>query len=165
MRRIVVVGPHPPLVSFPSESFARRLEDALGVQATTLPFAPTARLATAAGTLTDHPTSPWLLPADTIVWLRFAPRVYLRDWLAGIFDRLLNGAAGAQRSAMRARLRDVCRAAWVSWLSPALDLRKPAAQQPSLHVVELHSPAQACFWLRMSEERRREAMPAVQSNG
>lgn len=156
MRRIVVVGPHPPLVSFCTESFARRLEESLGIRATTVPFAPSAIPCTSAGALAEHPGAPWLLDADTVVWLRFAPRVYLRDWIAGILDRLLNGAAAAQRRRLRARLRDVCRAALASVVPPALDPRGLAAQQPGLRVVELNSPAQARFWLWMNEERRRE---------
>lgn len=156
MHRVVIVAPRPELGTFNCAEFARELEARLDVRVVTARSVAATALATDAGPLAAEAPTLRLPGVDMIVWLRFAPRVYLRDWLAGIFDRLLNGAAGAQRSAMRARLRDVCRAAWVSLLSPALDPRKLAAQQPRLHVVELHSPAQACFWLRMSEERRRE---------
>jgi hypothetical protein len=51
--------------------------------------------------------------ADTLVWLRFSPGVYLRDWLAGWFDVLLNGARGMRRRTCRARLFDAVRALMV----------------------------------------------------
>jgi hypothetical protein len=156
MRHVVVIGPQPPLVSFCGGSFARQLGERLAVQATALQALPVAAFATDAGTLAGRQSAPWLPGADTVIWLRFTPRIYLRDWIAGIVDRLLNGSAAAQRRQFRARPRDICRAALAYLLSPPIDPRDIAARQPSLRVVELNSPAQARFWLRMNEERLRE---------
>jgi len=47
------------------------------------------------GTPTAH------VEADTLIWLRFSPRAYLRDWLAGWLDALLNNAGRAYRALKR----------------------------------------------------------------
>ncbi|HXF45268.1 MAG TPA: hypothetical protein VNK91_04030 [Burkholderiaceae bacterium] len=156
MRHVVVIGPQPPLVSFCSGSYARQLGERLAVEATALQQLPVAAFATDAGALAGRPSVACLPGADTVIWLRFTPDVYLRDWIAGIVDRLLNGSAAAERRKLRARPRDVCRAALAYLLLPPVDPRDIAARQPSLRVVELNSPSQARFWLRMNEERLRE---------
>lgn len=157
MRQIVVIGPNPPHASFSGESFARQLSERLAVSATAFGCAPMAAYATGAGALASLQGGAWLPAADTVIWLRFTPRVYLLDWLAGILDRLLNGSAGAHRCRVRARPLDVWRAAVAYLLPPARDPRRVAARQPGLRVVELNTPAQARFWLRMNEERMRES--------
>jgi hypothetical protein len=157
MRHVVVIGPQPPLPSFCSGSFTRQLGERLAVEATALQQLPVAAFATDAGALAGQPSATCVPCADTVIWLRFTPHVYLGDWIAGIVDRLLNGSAAAERRKLRARPRDVCRAALAYVLLPPIDLRDIAARQPSVRVVELNSPAQARFWLHMNEERRREA--------
>ncbi|HTT10266.1 MAG TPA: hypothetical protein VMG60_05190 [Burkholderiaceae bacterium] len=97
--------------------------------------------------------------ADTLIWLRFSPRAYLRDWLAGWLDTLLNGAAGSRRRAYRARLADVARACLAALQSDAVDARQFDALRPHVLFLEFSSPDQALFWLEMQEERVRETEP------
>ena len=99
------------------------------------------------------------LRVETLVWLRFGPGAYLRDWLAGWLDLLVNGAEGRRRRGQRARFADFLRSC-VAMLQPepiAADRLEAVRQQ--LLLIELHSPEQAYFWLHMQEERVRETEP------
>jgi len=99
------------------------------------------------------------LRAEMLVWLRFSPRVYLRDWLAGLLDRLLNGAEGARRRTQRASLADFLRACAMLAQPDPFDAEELEALREQLLVIELNSPEQARFWLHMQEERVRETEP------
>src|SRR5207249_2877346 len=94
--------------------------------------------------------------ADTLIWLRFSPRAYLRDWLAGWLDVLLNGAPGSRRRAYRARLVDVARACIAMLEKGIVDARQLHSLRSQLLFLELSSPEQALFWLEMQVERARE---------
>jgi len=168
MRRVAVIGPNPPCGSLSSDRFVELLSQRLGLEAFSL--RPAHAMAFAAGAAGQVPlaarsatgvfgTARAHVVADTLIWLRFSPRAYLRDWLAGWLDRLLNGAAGARRRASRAKLIDFGRSC-ASMLQPnAVDRQQIDALHPQLLFVELSSPEQALFWVEMQEERVRETAP------
>jgi hypothetical protein len=168
MRRVAVIGPNPQCGSLSGDRFVDLLSQRLGLEAFCLQPAPgMAFAAGAAGPVPLAARSPASLfgtarahvEADTLIWLRFSPRAYLRDWLAGWLDRLLNGAAGARRRASRATLIDLARSC-ASILQPsAVDRRQIEALRPQVLFVELSSPEQALFWVQMQEERVRETEP------
>jgi hypothetical protein len=166
MRRVAVIGPDPPCGALSGARFVELLSGRLGWEAFSLHPMPGLVLATS----TQFPMSAQLtdpgyryaaarVEADMLIWLRFTPRAYWRDWVAGWLDLLVNGAQGAHRRAHRARLADVGRA-WVAMLQKgAVELRRIERLRPQLHFVELSSPEQALFWLKMQEERARETEP------
>jgi len=165
MRRIAVIGPNPSSGALSNERFVRLLSSRLGLEAFSLRPAP--RLAFAAGgpqmqlatRAAAGSCASTRVDADTLIWLRFSPRAYLRDWLAGWLDTLLNGAAGSRRRAYRARLADVARACLAALQSDAVDARQFDALRPHVLFLEFSSPDQALFWLEMQEERVRETEP------
>lgn len=164
MRRVAVVGPNPPCGALSSERFVELLSGRLGLDAFSLrPIAGlilaggVAQLPLAARAAADaYGAATTYVEADTLIWLRFSPRGYLRDWLAGWLDALLNGAPGRRRRAYRARLIDVARSC-LSMLQPdAVTIRPTEGMRPHLLILEFSSPEQALFWLEMQEERVRE---------
>lgn len=160
MRRVAVIGPNPPCGVLSSERFAELLSQQVGLEAFSLRPMEGLVAATAPVTveLPGYP-SPILVDADTLVWLRFSARAYLRDWIAGWLDQLLNGAAGARRRNQRASLLDVLRAC-AAGLQPApADAKRLERLRPHLQFVELFSAEQALFWLRIQTERVRETQP------
>lgn len=98
------------------------------------------------------------LHIDTVIWLRFVPRAYLRDWVAGWLDVLLNGPAGRARQGSRASLGDFFRSCASLIQPPVLTRRQVEALRSHLRVVELSSPEQAHFWLYIQSERARETL-------
>jgi hypothetical protein len=168
MRRVAVIEPNPPCGSLSGDRFVELLSQRLGLEAFSL--RPATGMAFAAGAAGQVPLTTRTaanvfgaarahVEADTLIWLRFSPRAYLRDWLAGWLDQFLNGAAGARRRASRARLIDLGRAC-ASILQPsAVDRQQIEALRRQLLFVELSSPEQALFWLQMQEERVRETEP------
>lgn len=170
MRRVAVIGPNPPCGSLSSERFVELLSQRLGLDAFSL--RPAQKMAFATGAAGQVPVAARSagnlfniarthVEADTLIWLHFSPRAYLRDWLAGWLDSLLNGAAGARRRASRARLIDLARSC-ASILQPGeVNRRLTKALQPQLLLVELCSPEQAFFWIQMQEERAREVEPSA----
>lgn len=168
MRRVAVIGPNPPCGGLSGQRFVELLSGRLGWEAFSLNPLPGLVLAASTDAymaLSAHPAERRFgaaaaqVEADTLVWLRFAPRIYWRDWLAGWLDLLLNGAKGARRLASRARLADVMNA-WIALIQKsAVEARQIEVLRPQVHLVELSSPEQALFWLQMQEERLREADP------
>jgi hypothetical protein len=164
LHRIAVIGPNPPCGVLTDERFVELLSSRLGIEAFSLHPSPGLFLAAADAPLEFPPASagafagPILrVGADTLVWLRFSPGVYLRDWLAGWFDVLLNGSQGMRRRAGRARLIDVLRSLFFRHRDIAASSLEGLRARVLL--VELASPAQARFWLKMQEERVRETQP------
>ena len=164
MRRIGVIGPNPLCGALSDERFVGLLSARLGVEAFSLRAAPGLVLAAADAPMAWPRTQargyggPVVhVEADTLIWLRFSPRAYLRDWLAGWFDVLLNGAKGMRRRARRARLLDAARAAF--FRRRDFDAGQIERLRPRVLLVELTSPQQALFWLKMQEERVRETLP------
>lgn len=159
MRRVVVFGPGTPIGALSGARFARLLSERLGVHAEILEPLPAMAVATASADtsllwdqLTGSPAQTNAAAADTLVWLRYTPRAYLRDWIAGWLDRWMNGTPRGGR----ARLTEVaCAAARLLCRAP-LDARQIDNLRPRVRLVELHSPEQALFWLRMQEHRLRE---------
>jgi hypothetical protein len=105
----------------------------------------------------DYAAPVALIDVDTLIWMRFSPGAYLRDWFAGWFDVLLNGAQGLRRRARRARLLDVARAAF--FRSGGIDHAQFEGLRQRVLLVELTSPRQALFWLKLQEERALETLP------
>jgi len=167
MRRVAVIGPNPPNRALSSERFVALLSSRLGLEAFSL--RPVPGLVLAAGgaaqlPLITRPAGAYSSPtvyveADTLIWLRFSPRAYLRDWLAGWLDTLLNGAAGSRRRSYRARLTDVARACIAMLQQDAVDAQQIDELRPHFLFLEFSSPEQALFWLEMQEERVRETEP------
>lgn len=163
MRRVAVIGPNPPCGALSDERFVEQLSSRLGLEAFSLRPAPGLALAAVDASLAMRPSAgeyagPVVhVDADTLIWLRFAPGVYLRDWLAGWLDVLLNGAPGLRRRPRRARLFDAARALLVRRRDVASD--RLEGLRPRVVLVELTSPQQASFWLNMQEKRVREAVP------
>jgi hypothetical protein len=163
LRRVAVIGPNPPCGALSDEGFVEQLSSRLGLEAYSLRPAPGLELAAADSLLALRPDTRNYggavvhVEADTLVWLRFSPGVYLRDWLAGWFDVLLNGARGMRRRTCRARLFDAVRALMVRRRDVGAD--KLQGPRPRVLLVELASPQQAHFWLKMQEERARENVP------
>ena len=167
MRRVAVIGPTPSCGALSGERFVELLARRLGLEAFSLGPLPGLALAasadaqvpftarTAAGGY-DAPAVN--VEADTLIWLRFSPRAYLRDWLAGWLDLLLNGASRAHGRAERARLTDVARACVAMLKKSVVDPKQIEGLRPPLRFVELSSPEQALFWLRMQEECARETV-------
>jgi len=169
MRRVAVIGPNPPCGSLSGDQFVELLSQRLGLDAFSLQLAPgMAFAAGAAGQVPLNARSANLFDpprahvgADTLIWLHFSPRAYFRDWVAGWFDRLLNGTAGARRSASRARLIDLVRCCASILLLGEVNRRQIEALQPQRLLVELCSPEQAFFWVQMQEQRVREIEPSA----
>lgn len=168
MQRVAVIGPTPPCGALSGERFVELLSGRLGLEAFYLRPLPGLVLAATADTqipLTARPTDSIFggavaqIDADTLIWLRFSPRAYFRDWLAGWLDLVLNGAQGARRRGYRARFADVARAWFGLTQKPAVDTKQIEALRRQVLLVELSSPEQALFWLRMQEERVRETLP------
>ncbi len=164
MRRIAVIGPNPPCGALTDARFVAQLNNRLGIEAFALRPAPGLMLAAADAPGTFPPASAGTLAgpvvrvdADTLVWLRFSAGVYLRDWLAGWFDVLLNGSKGLRRRVWRAHLIDVLRATVMRRRDLAPDQVESLRNRVLL--IELASPQQARFWLKMQEERVRETLP------
>lgn len=169
MRRVAVIGPSPPCGALSGERFVELLSGRLGLEAFSLrPVpglvlaaggeAPVPLAARSAAGVFETPTAH--VEADTLIWLRFSPRAYLRDWIAGWLDVLLNGTPGSRRRACRARLLDVGRACAAMLQKTPVDMQQLEALRPQLLLLELSSPEQAFFWLQMQEERARENAPA-----
>ena len=168
MQRVAVVGPTPPCGALSGERFVELLAGRLGLEA--FSFRPMPGLVLAASADAQLPLDPGpavgffggtvtQIEADTLIWLRFSPRAYLRDWLAGWFDFFLNGKQGARRRAYRARMLDVARAIVALLRQRTSHTQQIESLRPQVLFVELSSPEQALFWLRMQEERVRETMP------
>jgi hypothetical protein len=164
LRRIAVLGPNPPCGALSDERFVEQLSNRLGLEAFALRPPPGLMLAAADAPLAlpRPPGREYAGPvvhvdADTLVWLRFTPGVYFQDWLAGWFDVVLNGSTGRRRRARRAGLLDVVRAFLRRRQPAGPDLVEPLREHVLL--VELTSPAQARFWLKLREERVRETLP------
>src|SRR5262245_45765235 len=164
MRRVAVIGPYPPCGALSGERFVELLSRRLGLEAFSLRPVPGLVLATggeATVPFSGRPTpgvyeTPTAhVEADTLIWLRFSPRAYLRDWLAGWLDVLLNNAGRAYR----ARLFDVVRACAAFLQKAAVNSRQIEMLRPHVLFLELSSPEQAFFWLQMQEERVRETEP------
>ena len=165
MRRVAVIGPTPPCGALSGERFVELLAGRLGLEAFSLRPVPGLVLAAGAGAhvpLSARPiggsdgAASAHVEADTLIWLRFSPRAYLRDWLAGWLDVLLNGAPGSRRRAYRARLVDVARACIAMLEKGIVDARQLHSLRSQLLFLELSSPEQALFWLEMQVERARE---------
>ena len=164
MRRIAVIGPTPSCGALSGEQFAELLCGRLGLDAFCLRPAPGLVLAAGGGALVplstrsprDYGNALAQVRVDTLIWLRFSPRAYLRDWLAGWLDVLVNGRQGSRRRSYRARLADVLRACGAGLRKGPVDLGQIEASHPQLRLLELSSPEQAYFWLKMLEERMRE---------
>ena len=167
MRRIAVIGPNPPGGALSNERFVELLSSRLGLEAFSLRPVPGLVLATSGAAqlpLVARPanvyaTATAYVEADTLIWLRFAPSAYFRDWLAGWLDTLLNGAAGSRRRAYRSRLIDVVRACFAMLQRDAVDECHLNDLRPHFLFLEFSSPEQALFWLEMNEERVRETEP------
>jgi hypothetical protein len=171
MRRVAVLGPNPPCGSLSVERFVELLSDRIGLEAFSLRPLPGLVLASSDDTVLPFTSRdeergyrvsrpPVVnVEADTLIWLRFAPRAYLRDWLAGWLDVLLNGRAGLRRHAQRAGLWDVVRACGAMLHENLVEGDRFEFLRPHLLVLELSSPEQALFWLEMQEERVRETIP------
>jgi hypothetical protein len=164
MRRVAVIGPTPSCGALTGQRFAELLAGRIGLDAFCLRPAPGLVLAAGGGAqvplLTrsgrDYASAIAHARADTLIWLRFSPRAYLRDWLAGWLDVLLNGRQGSRRRAYRARLTDVVRACAGVLQRDPVDSRQIETLRHKLLFLELSSPEQAYFWLKMLEERVRE---------
>jgi hypothetical protein len=167
MRRIAVIGPTPPSGALSNERFVELLSSRLGLEAFSLRPVPGLVLATGGAAqlpLVARPANVYAaatayVEADTLIWLRFTPRAYWRDWLAGWLDTLLNGAAGWRRRAYRARLTDVARACVARLQREVVDERHINDLRPHFLFFEFSSPEQALFWLEMHEERVRGTEP------
>ena len=167
MRRVAVIGPTPPCGALSAERFAEMLSGNLGLEAFSLRPLPGLVLAAggdapvpwAARAAGDYGASVVQVEADTLIWLRFSPSAYLRDWLAGWLDVFLNGTAGWQRRTQRARLLDVMRACAVILQKGAVKARQLEGLRPQVLLVEFSTPEQALFWLQMQQERARETIP------
>jgi hypothetical protein len=165
MRRVAVIGPNPPCGALSGERFVELLADKLGLEAFSLRPAPGLALAAGADTQFQLPAraaSGTYIPtihveADTLIWLRFPPQAYLRDWFAGWFDVLLNGAPGSRRRSRRAHLSDFVRACVAMLQKDAISARQLEGLRPQIRFLELSSPEQVFFWLQMQEERARES--------
>ena len=167
MHRVAVIGPTPSCGTLSGEWFVELLSGRLGLEAFSLRPVPGLVLATAdaplplvarsAGGVLEPPVAQ--VEADTLIWLRFSPRAYVRDWLAGWFDVLLNGVSGARRRSNRARLRDVVRAFIAMLQKDVVDALQIQGLRAQLLFLELSSPEQALFWVQMQEERVRETEP------
>jgi hypothetical protein len=162
MRRVAVIGPNPPCGALSGERFVELLSRRLGLEAFSLRPVPGLVLATGGegsvplgGRSTPGMYGTAHVEADTLIWLRFSPRAYLRDWLAGWLDVLLNNAGRAYR----ARLLDVARACTAFLQKAAVDSQQIEMLRPHVLFLELSSPEQAFFWLQMQEERARETEP------
>lgn len=159
MRRIAVIGPDSSSGVLNTGAFVRQLAERLGVEAFALPAQPGFEFAAAiAPYALATPDRGGAAPvvqvdADTVIWLHFGPGLYLRDWVAGWFDVLLNGARGARRRAQRASLGTALRAL----VTGRRELRPDQIDNLRRHVrlIELTSPAQVRFWLKLQEERVR----------
>jgi hypothetical protein len=169
MRRVAVIGPNPPCGALSAERFVEMLSGRLGLEAFSLRPLPGLMLAAngpaqvplARATERDYGASVLHVDADTLIWLRFLPRAYLRDWAAGWLDVVLNGEKGARRRAYRARLADVVRSCFSLLQKSTVDARQLESLRPQVLLIELSSPEQALFWLEMQEERVRETIPPV----
>jgi hypothetical protein len=162
MRRIAVIGPTPPCGALSGERFVEMLAARLEIESFLLSGVPGLMLAPSPVTRMPLPANAGpaaRIGADTLVWLRFSPRAYLRDWLAGWLDVLLNGARGARRRASRAHFADVLRACGALMRPSAVDPHELDDLRSQVLFIELSSPEQALFWLRMQEERVRETRP------
>lgn len=168
MQRVAVIGPTPPCGALSGERFVELLSGRLGLEAFSLRPLPGLVLAATADTQVPLAARPvdsafggavTQIDADTLIWLRFSPRAYFRDWLAGWLDLVLNGAQGARRRSYRARFADVARAWFGVTQKPVADTKQIEALRRQVLLVELSSPEQALFWLRMQEERVRETVP------
>ncbi len=161
MRRIAVFGPNPPCGALSADRVVAELSSRLGTDAFVLRREPGLALSLADAPALPRPANarpPTVrVDADTLVWLSFSPTVYLRDWAAGWLDALLNGAAGRRRRARRARFADVVRA--FALRPHAADARAIDPLRSCVLLVELNSPQQVHFWLKMQEERVRETLP------
>ncbi len=163
MRRVAVIGPDSSSGVLNVGAFVRQLAERLELEAFALPTQPGFEFAAAdapyALATPDRASAAPVVhvDADTVIWLHFSPGLYLRDWVAGWFDALLNGAAGARRRAHRASLGTALRAL----VMRRRDLRPEQIDGLRSHVrlIELNTPAQARFWLKLQEERVR-ALPA-----
>jgi len=161
MRRVAVIGPNPPCGTLNAERFVEMLSHRIGLEAFSL--RPLPGLALAPGgdaplpvTGRGYSGSVMQVDADTLILLRFSARAYLRDWVAGWLDVLLNGRKGIRRRAPRARLVDVLRAGVASLHRSRAENARLENLRPQVLLVELSSPEQALFWLEMQEERVRE---------
>jgi len=160
MRRVAVIGPNPPCGTLNADRFVEMLSHRIGLEAFSL--RPLPGLALAPGGDAPLPVtgrydgSVMQVDADTLILLRFSARAYLRDWVAGWLDVLLNGGKGMRRRAHRARLVDVMRACLASLQRRTAENARLENLRPQVLLVELSSPEQALFWLEMQEERVRE---------
>ena len=164
MRRVAVIGPNPSCGSLSGERFVEMLSRRLGLEAFSLRPVPGLVLAASADAQVSISASAFATPsarveADTLIWLRFSPRAYLRDWLAGWLDVVLNGRAGARRRAYRAGLLDVLSACAALFRKDAVDVSQFHGLRSQLLFLELSSPEQAMFWVEMQEQRARETEP------
>lgn len=163
MRRVAVISPDSSSGVLNTAAFVRQLSERLGVEAFALPAQPgfdfaVANAPYAMATPDRGGGSPVVhVDADTVIWLHFPPGLYLRDWFAGCLDVLLNGARGVRRRAERASLATALRAL----VMRRRELRADQIDSLRRHVrlIELTSPAQVRFWLKLQEERVRTLPP------
>jgi hypothetical protein len=167
MKRVVIIGQpgqHGPLSC---TEFAQQVADHLGMAS--LPPAPQQAIAARAVVQDDEA---WVAAepaglfseevfrrADTVVWLNFSPRAFLRDWVERWPSR---AAATASLNPQHAGLHDVYTSLVYFLIAPQMYqlMRHPALAHVNLY--ELRTPEQARFWLRAQEQRLRgPALPRL----
>jgi hypothetical protein len=173
MKRVVIVGQSGTRGPLSCERFSDLLSTRLGLRAETLEpqVLPVGLRVAYAQDMRPHAPhqarAHALALADTIVWLHFSPLPYLRDWLTGVLERVhvaffqsslrqVPAIATSSCAASRATSVDVAEAVARMTLPPELNVRRLRIERPSLSVIELRTPGEAFYWLRMQEVRCRD---------